>query len=60
MQQVLNGVECPECATPMTLDGNATVSEIVECAGCRIELEIASVVPPMLVPAPEVEEDWGE
>lgn len=60
MQQVLNGAECPECATPVELAENATVSEIVECVGCRSELEIASIAPPMLVPAPDVEEDWGE
>jgi alpha-aminoadipate carrier protein LysW len=44
----------------VSIDTDARVSEIVECADCRSELEIASVQPPVLTPAPEVEEDWGE
>ncbi|MGS2644115.1 lysine biosynthesis protein LysW [Streptosporangium sp. LJ11] len=60
MQKVVNGPECPECAAEVTIDGDARVSEIVECLDCRSELEIASVQPPALTLAPDVEEDWGE
>ena len=60
MQKVMNGPECPECAAEVTIDGDARVSEIVECLDCRSELEIASVQPTTLTLAPDVEEDWGE
>ncbi|MFI6982117.1 lysine biosynthesis protein LysW [Embleya sp. NPDC050154] len=60
MQQVVQAPECPECATTVTLDEDARVSEIIECVDCRSELEIASVKPPKVELAPEVEEDWGE
>jgi alpha-aminoadipate/glutamate carrier protein LysW len=60
MQKVVNSPECPECAAEVSIDADARVSEIVECVDCRSELEIASVQPPVLTPAPEVEEDWGE
>jgi alpha-aminoadipate carrier protein LysW len=60
MQKVINGPECPECAAEVRIDADARVSEIIECADCRSELEIASVEPPVLTAAPEVEEDWGE
>jgi alpha-aminoadipate carrier protein LysW len=36
------------------------LSEILECADCRSELEVVAVDPVMLAVAPEVEEDWGE
>jgi alpha-aminoadipate carrier protein LysW len=60
MQNVVNSPECPECTTPVTLAPDAQASEIVECLDCRSELEITSAIPPGLVLAPEVEEDWGE
>ncbi|WP_066363009.1 lysine biosynthesis protein LysW [Herbidospora mongoliensis] len=60
MQKVVNAPECPECAAQVSLESDARVSEIVECLDCRSELEIASVAPPSLTVAPEVEEDWGE
>lgn len=60
MQQVMNGPECPECTAPVQLAPDARVSEIVECLDCRSELEVSSTVPPVLVLAPEVEDDWGE
>jgi alpha-aminoadipate carrier protein LysW len=52
---------CPECASEMVL--NATTVEpnqIIECAGCRSELEIMSLDPLIMALAPEVDEDWGE
>lgn len=51
---------CPECEGPVTLPPDAMVGEIVPCAGCGAELEVAAVDPPSLKLAPEVEEDWGE
>lgn len=51
---------CPDCDAQVQLDADVRATEIVECGECRIELEVATVDPATLVPAPEVEEDWGE
>ncbi|ACU75150.1 lysine biosynthesis protein LysW [Catenulispora acidiphila DSM 44928] len=51
---------CPECEEPVELAEAVRLNEIVECAGCRSELEIVALDPPVLALAPEVEEDWGE
>lgn len=51
---------CPECSTGVVLPENLRASEIVECADCHSELEVAVVDPLTLVLAPDVEEDWGE
>ncbi|GAB1689848.1 lysine biosynthesis protein LysW [Krasilnikovia sp. M28-CT-15] len=60
MPKLMYALECPECSAEVAVDPEARVSEIVECPDCRIELEIASMDPPSLTPAPEVEQDWGE
>lgn len=51
---------CPECESPLTLPGEPTLNEIVECADCRAELEVVAADPLLLALAPEIEEDWGE
>lgn len=51
---------CPECDFGVQLIPPLQLSEIVECGDCRSELEVVTVDPPMLVLAPEPEEDWGE
>jgi alpha-aminoadipate carrier protein LysW len=51
---------CPECAADVALAADVMESEIVACPDCGAELEVASINPPTLVLAPEVEEDWGE
>ncbi|MER5766350.1 lysine biosynthesis protein LysW [Streptomyces sp. NPDC001985] len=51
---------CPECEDEVNISDSARLNEIVECAGCRSELEIVALGPPVLALAPEVEEDWGE
>ncbi|MEU0357528.1 lysine biosynthesis protein LysW [Streptomyces cyaneofuscatus] len=51
---------CPECQDEVQVDAAVRLNEIVECAGCRSELEIVSLSPTVLALAPEVEEDWGE
>ena len=51
---------CPECADDVPIKESARLNEIVECAGCRSELEIVALSPAVLALAPEVEEDWGE
>ena len=44
----------------MQIGDSVRLNEILECAGCRIELEIVALSPVVLALAPEVEEDWGE
>jgi alpha-aminoadipate carrier protein LysW len=51
---------CPECSGAVTFAEPPRVSEIVECAECRSELEVITLEPLTLAVAPEVEEDWGE
>jgi alpha-aminoadipate carrier protein LysW len=51
---------CPECEDEVQISNSVRLNEIVECAGCRSELEIVALNPTMLALAPEVEEDWGE
>jgi len=51
---------CPECSSGVSIGTTTMVSEIVECADCRSELEIISVDPVRLATAPDIEEDWGE
>lgn len=51
--------ECSECAGTVQLQ-DPERGEIVECPECGVELEVVSVQPVALAPAPEEEEDWGE
>ncbi|WP_433535169.1 lysine biosynthesis protein LysW [Micromonospora sp. CA-249363] len=51
---------CPECAADVTFAEPPRLSELVECGECQVELEVVTVQPVTLTPAPEVEEDWGE
>jgi alpha-aminoadipate carrier protein LysW len=51
---------CPECETTVEMPPPVHQNEIVECVGCRSELEVIAVEPLVLALAPEVEEDWGE
>ncbi|MFJ6618275.1 lysine biosynthesis protein LysW [Kitasatospora sp. NPDC091335] len=51
---------CPECEDEVQISQTARLNEIVDCAGCRSELEIVALSPAVLALAPEVEEDWGE
>ncbi|MEU6983136.1 lysine biosynthesis protein LysW [Streptomyces sp. NPDC046324] len=51
---------CPECEESVRIGDSVRLNEILECAGCRIELEIVALSPVVLALAPEVEEDWGE
>jgi alpha-aminoadipate carrier protein LysW len=51
---------CPVCEDQVQIRDSVRLNEIVECAGCRSELEVVAVHPAVLALAPEVEEDWGE
>lgn len=52
--------DCPECEESVQISESVRLNEILECAGCRSELEIVALSPAVLALAPEVEEDWGE
>ncbi|TKA13324.1 lysine biosynthesis protein LysW [Actinacidiphila oryziradicis] len=51
---------CPECDGALTINDSVRMSEVLECPGCRSELEVVATAPLLLALAPEVEEDWGE
>jgi alpha-aminoadipate carrier protein LysW len=51
---------CPVCEAEVPLSADALVHELIDCAECATELEIASLEPPLLKEAPTEEEDWGE
>jgi alpha-aminoadipate/glutamate carrier protein LysW len=51
---------CPVCEAPIEMPDFSRLSELLECADCRCELEVVALDPVMLAMAPEVEEDWGE
>lgn len=51
---------CPECEDQVQISQSARLNEIIDCGGCRSELEVVALNPLMLALAPEIEEDWGE
>ena len=51
---------CVECEAEIPLDASTEVGEIIQCPDCGLDLEVLSVQPPELAPAPEEEEDGGE
>ncbi len=53
-------VACPVCEADVEVRADCVAGELVDCAGCGVELEITAVSPLTVAEAPEVEEDWGE
>lgn len=53
-------VECPECASQVSVPEDVMANEIVACETCGLELEVVSTSPVKVELAPEEEEDWGE
>lgn len=53
-------ISCPDCEAAVALPAGVRLSEILECAECRVELEVVSLEPVLVALAPEIEEDWGE
>jgi alpha-aminoadipate carrier protein LysW len=51
--------KCPECEAEIDLTGSV-LNEIVVCSDCGVDLEVISLDPPTLEPAPMEAEDWGE
>jgi alpha-aminoadipate carrier protein LysW len=56
----MNTVNCPECDAEMVLESGTEVGEIIVCADCGVDLEVLSLAPAAVSPAPMEEEDWGE
>jgi alpha-aminoadipate carrier protein LysW len=46
----------PECEDEVQISDSVRLNEIVECAGCRNELEFTALSPAVLALAPQVEE----
>jgi len=42
------------------LEEDTEVGEIIVCPDCGVDLEVVSLVPPVVELAPMEEEDWGE
>ncbi|MGD0266907.1 MAG: lysine biosynthesis protein LysW [Candidatus Methylomirabilota bacterium] len=51
---------CTGCEAEIPLAPTTEIGEIIQCPDCGLDLEVISVHPPELAPAPEEEEDWGE
>ncbi|MBI2975579.1 MAG: lysine biosynthesis protein LysW [Chloroflexi bacterium] len=51
---------CPECEGALTLGADVIAGEIVVCGDCGVDLEVLSITPLTLAPAPQEAEDWGE
>ena len=59
LKTVSGTAECPERFAEIELK-NVMQNEIVQCPDCGVDLEVVSLEPLQLAPAPEEEEDWGE
>ena len=51
---------CEECGSEIELESGTVENEIIDCDDCGAELEVISLDPVKLDPAPEEQEDWGE
>jgi len=56
----MNSVNCTECDAAITLAAGTEVGEIIVCPDCGVDLEVTSLDPAQLSPAPMEQEDWGE
>ncbi|NMC86075.1 MAG: lysine biosynthesis protein LysW [Anaerolineaceae bacterium] len=56
----MNPVNCPECDAEITLEAGVEVGEIIVCPDCGVDLEVVSLDPAEIQPAPMEQEDWGE
>jgi len=59
LQTVAADSECPDGFEGVCLKA-VMQHEIVQCAGCGVDLEVIELDPVALELAPEEEEDWGE
>ncbi|RLG20175.1 lysine biosynthesis protein LysW [Candidatus Micrarchaeota archaeon] len=52
--------KCPECDCVLKPKKELELGEIFSCLDCGSRLEVMSLQPLKIQPAPVVEEDWGE
>jgi alpha-aminoadipate carrier protein LysW len=52
--------ECVECGAVLEVPADVMQGEILPCGECGAELEVISLEPLELEPAPLEMEDWGE
>jgi len=55
----ISKANCPECDAEIELQ-DVMEGEIVVCPDCGVDLEVTSLSPLKLEPAPMEAEDWGE
>ena len=53
-------MNCTECAEGLAIAADVIAGEIVPCPTCGAEMEVLTVEPVTIGPAPAIEEDWGE
>jgi alpha-aminoadipate/glutamate carrier protein LysW len=56
----MSTVTCTECAAEIELADNTEQGEIIVCPDCGVDLEVVSLDPAQVEPAPMEQEDWGE
>ncbi len=56
----MSTVACPECSADIDLEAGTVAGEIIVCPDCGVDLEVTSLNPPAVEPAPMEQEDWGE
>jgi len=59
-KEAKHAAKCLECEADLELPNDCVIGEIVPCGECGCEMEVASLDPPVLELAPDIEEDWGE
>jgi alpha-aminoadipate carrier protein LysW len=58
--KVMLQTECVECGAVLEVPADVMQGEILPCGECGAELEVISLEPLELEPAPLEMEDWGE
>lgn len=56
----MSTVICTECEAEIELAANTEMGEIIVCPDCGVDLEVVSLNPAAVEPAPMEQEDWGE
>ena len=52
--------ECSECGGTVSFKSAPILHELIRCPECGAELEVVTLEPVAMAPAPTEEEDWGE
>ncbi len=60
MKKQQNQILCPDCEGNIVLDSSTEKGEVVTCKDCSVQLEVVSLQPLKVNPAPKLDEDWGE